>query len=111
MTQLQLDSSNGVSKPASVSKLNGAPKSAVLHRHLRHEFLSIERGEGHSSFWKTVEGSSMPQAAQLWLALVYVHHIVSISSEMLFHHDGLAPFAFLSVHVSRLTFRSMEMMP
>lgn len=53
----------------------------------------------------------MPQAAQLWPALVYVHHIVSVSSEMLFHHDGLAPLAFLPVHVTRLTFRSMEMMP
>lgn len=53
----------------------------------------------------------MPQAAQLWLALVYVHHIVSVSSEMLFHRGGLTHLAFLSVHASRLTCRSMEMMP
>lgn len=53
----------------------------------------------------------MPQEAQLWLALVYVHHIVSVSSEMLFHRDGLSPLAFLSVHVPGLTCRSMEMMP
>lgn len=53
----------------------------------------------------------MPQAAQLWLALVYVHHIVSVSSEMLFNHEGLAPLAFPSAHVSRLTCPSMEMLP
>lgn len=47
MTQLQLDNSNGALEPGSVVKQNGAPKSAVLHRHLRHKFLNIERGEGH----------------------------------------------------------------
>lgn len=53
----------------------------------------------------------MPQAAPLWLVLVYVHHILSVSSEMLFHHDGLAALAFLPVLVSRLTCLSMEMLP
>lgn len=62
-------------------------------------------------FWKTVGGSLMPQAAQLWLALVYVHHIVSVSSEMLLHRDRLALLAFLSIHVSRLTCLSMGMLP
>lgn len=33
----------------------------------------------------------MPQAAQLWLALVYAYHVVSVSSEMLFCRDGLPP--------------------
>lgn len=33
----------------------------------------------------------MPQAVQLSPALVYVHHIVSVSSEMLFNRDGLGP--------------------
>ncbi|KAL1876514.1 hypothetical protein Daus18300_002758 [Diaporthe australafricana] len=47
MTRLQLDDSNGAPNAISVPKLNGAPKSAVLHRHLRHDFLNIERGEGH----------------------------------------------------------------
>ncbi|KAK2614311.1 hypothetical protein N8I77_001150 [Diaporthe amygdali] len=47
MTQLQLDDSNGVSNPISVHKSIGAQKSAVLHRHLRRDFLSVERGEGN----------------------------------------------------------------
>lgn len=53
----------------------------------------------------------MPQAAQLWPALVYVHHIISVSSEILFIRDGLAPLAFPLVHVSWLTCPSMEMPP
>ncbi|KAG8167615.1 hypothetical protein KVR01_003304 [Diaporthe batatas] len=47
MTQLQLDNSNGAIQPGKVIKANGAPKSAVLHRHLHHEFLTIARGDGH----------------------------------------------------------------
>ncbi|KAI3398841.1 hypothetical protein diail_8532 [Diaporthe ilicicola] len=47
MTRLQLDESNGTANPISAPKLNGVPKSAVLHRHLHHEFLNIERGEGN----------------------------------------------------------------
>lgn len=30
-----------------VSKTNGVHKSAVLHRHLHHDFLNLARGEGH----------------------------------------------------------------
>lgn len=47
MTQLQLDDSNGVSNSTSVHKSIGTQKSAVLHRHLRRDFLSVERGEGN----------------------------------------------------------------
>lgn len=53
----------------------------------------------------------MPQEAQLWLVLVYVHNIVRVSSEMLFPHDGLASLVFLSIHIYRLTCPSMEMLP
>lgn len=52
----------------------------------------------------------MPQVVQLWPALVYVHHIVGVSSEMLFHRYGLGPLAFLPIHLSRLTYPSMEML-
>lgn len=53
----------------------------------------------------------MLQVAQLWPALVYVRHIVSVSSEILLIRDGLVPLAFPLVRVSRLTCPSMEMLP
>lgn len=72
---------------------------------------ALSEARGTTSFWKMVGGYLMPQEAQLWLALVYVHNIVRVSSEMLLPHDGLASLVFLSVHVSRLTCPSMEMLP
>lgn len=72
---------------------------------------ALSEARATTSSWKMVGGYSMPQAAQLWPALVYVHHIVSVSSEMLFNRDGLGPPRIPSVHVSRLTCPSMEMLP
>ena len=108
MTQLQLDNSNGAVEPGSVAKLNGVPKSAVLHRHLRHEFLSVERGEGHHLILedgrRIFDASGGAAVACVGGCLIC---IVSVSSEMLFHRDGLALLAFISVHVFWLTYPSM----
>lgn len=38
---------SGIQQLKSVQKSNNVPKSAVLHRHLHHDFLELARGEGH----------------------------------------------------------------
>lgn len=47
MTQLQLDGTNGAAQASGVHKVNDVQQSAVLHRHLHHDFLDVARGEGH----------------------------------------------------------------
>lgn len=93
MTQLQLDNSNGVVQPGHVIKSNGAPKSAVLHRNLHHEFLSIARGDGH--YLVLEDGRRIFDAsggAAVACVGVCRAHLVDVPSDMLFHCDGLAPF-------------------
>lgn len=47
---MQLDVSTGASQPNRVHEVNGVQQSAVLHRHLHHDFLNVARGEGHYLF-------------------------------------------------------------
>lgn len=93
MTQLQLDNSDGAVQPGDVIKSSGAPKSAVLHRHLHHEFLSIARGDGHylvlEDGRRIFDASGGAAVACVGVCRV---HLVDVPSDMLFHCDGLAPF-------------------
>lgn len=47
MTQLKLNETSGAPQANGVQKVNNSQPSAVLHRHLHHEFLDVARGEGH----------------------------------------------------------------
>lgn len=42
-----LNGTNGASQAKEVHNMNGVQQSAVLHRHLHHDFLNVARGEGH----------------------------------------------------------------